>query len=865
MAQIRFRINYVTTWGECLWLDYGAYGKDVKQLPLVTTDGSMWTAEIEWGGADIITYAYSVRNADGCIVRAERPATRHFFVGHRSWVLLCDNWTERGIDSVFLHSAFTECVFRHSGIDDLGMQLSSSSYFLLMRATPPPSGFRWGVLGSSPRLGEWQEEKVRNLVRTDVYEWCLPLASEDFAEGVYYKYVLVDENIPSRNIVWEEGGNRYLSPCCLRKGEAAVVSDDAPRMSLALWRGAGVVIPVFSLRSKGSQGIGDFGDLRQFINWAASTGMSTVQLLPVNDTTSSGTWRDSYPYSGISVFALHPIYLDLREWQSSPIYARYAERFTALNALPELDYEAVFEEKMAFLGDLYKMVRPEIDKLAAYNEFCTEHSYWLEPYARFCVKKARAMNFKCNGDEKFYSFVQYLLHNQMAAVHKAARLQRVILKGDIPIGICHDSVPAMVDSHLFHFNGQAGAPPDAFAVHGQNWGFPTYNWEEMSKDDYAWWRRRLNHMNNYFDAYRIDHVLGFFRIWEIPAEQMYGLLGHFRPALPLSVEEIRYNGFEADVARYIQPFVTTDRLAQLEEVSGSGLRCFFVPRADGTFVLKTEYDTQHKIKIAVPEGYLRDILMDVVAEVLFVNDPDIPGHYHPRIAAQQTEVFKTLTLTDQQAFNRLHDNFFYVRHNEFWAENALEKLPVIVNGLTGKEEHSMLPCAEDLGMVPSSVKGVLEKLNILSLEIQRMPKKYGIRFGYLQDNPYLSVTTIATHDMAPLRLWWRENEEQTQAFWHEVLGREGRAPAEATTDVCEQVVAMHFDSPSMFCLLALQDLLALDERLRSHNPEREQINVPANPNQYWQYRMHLTIEELVAATSFNEKLRALIAKSGRRR
>ena len=175
----------------------------------------------------------------------------------------------------------------------------------------------------------------------------------------------------------------------------------------------------------------------------------------------------------------------------------------------------------------------------------------------------------------------------------------------------------------------------------------------------------------------------------------------------------------------------------------------------------------------------------------------------------------------------------------------------------------MLACAEDLGMVPASVPEVLAKLRILSLEIQRMPKAYGVRFGRLEDNPYLSVATIATHDMPPLRLWWDESREQTQAFWTEALGHDGEAPAEALPEVCEEVVARHLASPSMLCLIALQDYFGIDAALRRPDYTNEQINVPANPNQYWRYRMHITLDTLIRATHFNEKLRALVKRSGR--
>ena len=278
------------------------------------------------------------------------------------------------------------------------------------------------------------------------------------------------------------------------------------------------------------------------MRWAADTGLQAVQLLPINDTTRMGSWRDSYPYNSVSVFALHPMYLSPLQWKNTAAYKVCKEEAEALNALPEIDYEKVFRLKMKFARSLFKETGMAVVKTAAYKQFCEENAHWLVPYTQFCVSRDRyaTADFRTWPEHDaelppteltFYACLQYWLHRQMMDVHETARTLGVLLKGDIPIGICKDSVPAWQDGRLFHFDGQAGAPPDDFAVKGQNWGFPTYNWEEMAKDGYLWWRRRLAHMEKYFDAYRLDHVLGFFRIWEIPTDQAYGLLGHFRPAL----------------------------------------------------------------------------------------------------------------------------------------------------------------------------------------------------------------------------------------------------------------------------------------------------------------------------------------------
>ncbi len=855
MPHLRFRIGYYTNPGEGLRLNYRVNNGEKCQLMLCPVEGGVWWGEFDVPAFARVRYDYCVCGADGQTLRAMRPYSLQVQAGGGGGICLCDQWMEREIAAPYRHSAFTECIFGGAG------EKSSTvgDYVLRVYAVPPPSGCHWAVCGESERLGAWQPEAALPLRRTGTYEWTIALSREDFEAGTDYKYLLVTEGDTRPVVQWEEGHNRHLVKEYHLPGETVMQTDDPPRLALRGWKGAGVVIPVFSLRSRGSQGVGDFGDLAAFVRWAASVGMTTVQLLPINDTTSSGTWRDSYPYNGISVFALHPIYLDMRAWEAHPLFATYADRAMTLNVKAMLDYEATYRLKMEFLYELFQMEGRSVMGSADYTTFFGENQEWLVPYARYSYEKAQWLAELPKGSTDFYCFVQFLLHRQMLAAHDVARSLGVVLKGDIPIGVCGDSVPATVDRHLFHFDGQAGAPPDAFARHGQNWGFPTYNWDEMAKDGFRWWRKRLSHMARYFDAYRIDHVLGFFRIWEIPATQAYGILGRFRPALPLSDDEVAHAGFHLPAARYAVARLSENRLRELADGLTDGNMWDYFERAEeGDYVLREGFRTQRELLDKLPDSPLRTALLDATTEVLFIADPDTGG-WHPRIGAQETALFRSLPGEAQQAFNGLHDNFFYFRHNDYWARRAMEKLPAIIDARPDDVEASMLPCAEDLGMVPASVKGVLDTLKVLSLEIQRMPKTYGVRFSNLTENPYLSVATIATHDMPPFRLWWHADRQQTQQFYTQALGNYGEAPEDATPEVCEQVVKMHLESPSMLCLIALQDYLAIDGELRNPHYEAEQINDPANAHQYWQYRMHLTIEDLAEATSFNEKLRGLVA------
>ena len=304
------------------------------------------------------------------------------------------------------------------------------------------------------------------------------------------------------------------------------------------FRGVGTAIPVFSLRTADDFGIGEFRDLRPVVDWAAATGQCILQLLPVNDTTRKGEWADSYPYSPVSTFALHPLYIHLQDLGIKADAAFKKEQAT-LNALPELDYPRVFKAKMAWIRKAFEARGAKDMASAAYKKFVKENEAWLPEYAQFCAKRDKK-------EPEYYCWMQYHLDKQFCQEVDYARAKGVSLKGDLPIGVSADSAEAYWHPELFNLDSSTGAPPDYFSTDGQNWGFPTYNWEEMAKDDFAWWKARLRKMSRYFDAFRIDHILGFFRIWEIPVEYTSGMMGHFNPALPYSADEIYFKQLPID-------------------------------------------------------------------------------------------------------------------------------------------------------------------------------------------------------------------------------------------------------------------------------------------------------------------------------
>ena len=308
----------------------------------------------------------------------------------------------------------------------------------------------------------------------------------------------------------------------------------AAKFDIPGWRGAGTAVPVFSLRTADDFGIGEFRDLHPLVDWAAATHQSVIQLLPVNDTTRKGQWADSYPYSPVSTFALHPLYIHLQDL-GIKADAAFRKKQAALNALPELDYPKVFKAKMAYIRQAFEAHGAKDMASAAFKKFIKENAAWLPEYAEFCARRDKL-------EPDYYCWMQFHLDKQFCEEVDYARAKGISFKGDLPIGVSADSAEAYWHPELFNLDSSTGAPPDFFSTDGQNWGFPTYNWEEMAKDDFAWWKARLRKMSRYFDAFRIDHSLGFFRIWEIPTEYKSGMMGHFNPALPYSPEEISAMG-----------------------------------------------------------------------------------------------------------------------------------------------------------------------------------------------------------------------------------------------------------------------------------------------------------------------------------
>ena len=419
---------------------------------------------------------------------------------------------------------------------------------------------------------------------------------------------------------------------------------------------------------------------------------------------------------------------------------------------------------------------------------------------------------------------------------------------------------------LYHLDVQAGAPPDPFAAKGQNWGFPTYNWPRMKDDSFAWWKQRFAQMGRYFDAFRVDHILGFFRIWSIPLHAVEGILGRFVPALPVTREEFNARSIAFECERFVKPFITEEILRDVFGADAVEVKRYFLSAAaNGRYALKKSFTTQRQVEkhfasraATERNRKLKLGLFDLISNVILLEDETAPGEkFHFRFDIQSCASFQALDVQTRAQLQELYVDYFYQRQDDFWRSEAMQKLPAL------KRVTNMLICGEDLGVVPACVPDAMRQLGLLSLEIQRMPKIPGQEFFRPSQSPYLAVVTPGTHDMSTLRSWWREDRKLTQRFFNRELGRAGDAPAECDPALNREIVAQHLACPAMWSIFQLQDLLGMDERLRRPNPDEERINVPAIPNYYWRYRMHLTLEQLLEAKWFNNQLAQLVKENGR--
>ncbi|MDF9830285.1 4-alpha-glucanotransferase [Parabacteroides sp. PF5-6] len=894
--KVSFHINFHTVWGQRICIvgsipQLGSWEPALAREMHYTEDGN-WQLELDIpADTPSLEYRYFLSVNDKQIFEEWERNHRVTFDGRSQNYSLYDYWQTCPQNLPFYSSAFTQSLFAHPCNTYERVICSGQKLMIKVSAPRVEKNQCVAIVGNQPVLGNWQPERALPLSCDTFPEWHIDLDAGELTYPLEYKFILWDKDT-QQPVYWETGENRVLHLPPQKKGDTTIVSGLTFNENLPLWRCAGTVVPVFSLRSEESFGVGDLGDLYKLVDWVKRTRQRVIQVLPMNDTTMTHSWRDSYPYSAISIYALHPMYISL-SWlgalNDKKSAAHYAALREELNKQESVDYERANRGKLDYCRAYFRQEGEAILATPEFQAFLQQNEGWLMPYAAYCYLRDThgTPEFTRWGEDAVYSpsriqqlcaptgkawpeisfsyFLQYVLHIQFKRVSDYARRNGVVLKGDLPIGVNRTSIEAWTEPQYFNMNGQAGAPPDDFSAIGQNWSFPTYNWEVMEKDHFSWWKKRFRKLGDYFDCFRIDHILGFFRIWEIPLDYIQGLCGHFNPALPLLRSDIEHYGMPFDEERYTTPHIHRKHLAYFFGERADEVESTYLARwASDYLILKPSCDTQRKIA-ALFEGRddeqsqrIKNGLFAIANEVLFLRDPREPFKFHPRISGSSSLIYQELSGADRYAFDQIYWDFFYHRHNGFWKVQAMSRLTPLVTST------DMLVCGEDLGMIPQSVPEVMNRLQILSLEIERMPKTAHREFADMFNLPYHSVCTTSTHDMSPIRNWWQEDRGKIQRYYNHVLQRPGQAPEECTTEIASQIISNHLATPSILAIIPIQDWFAMDDAVKRPDITPERINVPADPNHYWRYRMHITLEALMQADTLNEKIISLISGSGRR-
>ena len=896
--KVQFYLRFHTEFGQSLLVsgNMDELGNDdfLKAIPMTYLNDQFWEVSIELKPKKLnyLQYKYILKTREGEIIpEFGNDRSAELSKNDLNEVVLIDTWNHAGeFENAFFTAPFQKTLLSKNVTNVKTRDVKQPTHIFKAKAPLLKKNEALCLIGSLNGLDAWSTEKPI-LMKKDGNWWTAKMDLTEEKFPIAYKYGVF--NVKEKKFLFYEGGNNRLLYGDPAKKRITIIHDGFVYMANNTWKGAGVAIPVFSLRSKNSFGVGEFSDLKLLVDWANATGLKLIQILPVNDTTATHTWTDSYPYAAISAFALHPLYINLDKVagkQHAQMLRSLKTKQKQFNDLPELDYEGIMKFKVAVLKELYELSGDDCFSGEEYKTFFEDNKHWLIPYAAFCyfrdkygtsdfeewktngiydprdIVKLSAAGSKTFKDLGLHYFIQFHLHLQLKEAVDYAHKKGVVLKGDIPIGIYRYGCDAWVEPDLYSMCMQAGAPPDSFAVKGQNWGFPTYNWKKMQQDDFAWWRRRFEQMSNYFDAFRIDHILGFFRIWSIPMNAIEGIMGYFVPAIPVNVIEFGEKGIWFDYYRYCKPFMNDGIINQVFGMYADRVRREFIVINEsgnyefemGTATQKQVQDYFESLDDTEENRIIRQGLFDLISNVILFEEDNSDGErFHFRFGMENTSSFQNLEWGTQQKLKDLYVDYFFRRQDQFWKQEAMHKLPYL------KRATNMLICGEDLGMVPHCVPDVMKQLGILSLEIQRMPKETTKEFFHPNDAPYLSVVTPSTHDMSTIRGWWEEDRGRTQRFYNNILAQHGGAPYFCEAWINRAVVLQHLYCPAMWSIFLLQDFLGMNENIRRENPNDERINVPAIPKYYWRYRMHITLEELLGQKEFNEELKGYVGHSGR--
>lgn len=882
--KLSFSLIYHTKLGEHLQLIIQEKSKE-RIYDLSYTQNGVWRCEFDYFSRKL-TYKYRLVNQNQEVLDEELVSHFANFPYNYEEFSVFDEWNLKNFPENFLINKVLENQFPGFNKERITVVKQHTHWFKI-QVPLPKSSWKVVLLGSVPELGNWDYNKVIHLAQTDIGNWEIPLEINS-SKKFEYKYGIFD--VETQTILdLELGENRVAEPN-LERELLHILNDKNFKTQEKYWfHGAGVSVPVFSLRTENSFGVGEFSDIKQLADWSSKIGFKIIQLLPINDTTADYSWMDSYPYAAVSNSALHPIYISLEDLDfklNSTDYWTFLDEKLALNALPQVDYENVIQLKWKYLKKIFSENETDILKDRNFKKYIKDNENWLVPYSVFCVlrDKYKTPNFnewktfkryvagkikpffspknKEFSQVMLHSWVQYQLHLQLTNVVDYAHKLGVSLKGDLPIGIYRYSVEAWTEPELFEMNFQAGAPPDFFSGNGQNWGFPTCNWEEMSNNNYSWWKNRFQNLEQYFDALRIDHVLGFFRIWRIPVAEIKGSMGYFHPANPIYYSDFQKWNLDFRFERFCLPFINDEILNKFFGDKADSIKFVFLDaQKNGIYHFKGKFSSQKEIQSFCNENevskVIQEQLLHLYANRLFiVEDNNGEKVFHPRFNNFSTESFRFLNDSEKEKIYKITQDYFFEKQEDLWEKNGKEKLSKVL------QQTKMLICAEDLGFVPKSVPKVLDELAIFNLKVQTMSDE-NIPFYKPEDAGYKSVFTTSTHDSETFRLWWKNGGEAVQQFYNQQLQQFGSKPEFLQPELMQSVLQQDLNSKASLVIFPIQDILAANPDYQNNDLESERINIPSVFPHFWRYRIPFTIENLISNENFNSFLKNLTLNSGR--
>jgi 4-alpha-glucanotransferase len=881
--KLYFNVGYSAKAGEKLLLVIDGEGAVLQSHIMFYAENGLWKCEVDYFSKSI-SYKYQLVDDRGNILREEFVSHHLNFPHNYKEFMIFDEWNNKNFPENYLNNKILYNKLNQFSPEKVSV-LKKHTHLFRIEAPIYNPNWKIVVIGSTASLGNWDYDKAIHLSQTEIGIW---EASVEIPENEYiqFKYCLYDKE-KGKVIDVETGENRFTVPNQM-KDVLHVVSNHYFKFKLyQMYHDAGVAVPIFSLRTEDGFGVGEFSDMKKLADWAQETNLGIIQILPINDTTANYSWTDSYPYAAVSIYALHPKYISLENLDfelPKDLVEEYKSEKAALNVLELIDYEKVISSKWKYLKAVFNAGKDQIYKDRSFKKFIKDNESWLIPYAAFCVlrDKYKTPNFNEWKTHKKYiagkisqfftakskdydasmlhAWVQFQLHKQLKDAIDYTHSLGVSVKGDLPIGIYRHSVEAWTEPELFGMDFQAGAPPDHFTELGQNWEFPTYNWDAMKVDDFKWWKNRFKALEQYFDAMRIDHILGFFRIWRMPISATQGILGYFYPAVPITLEEFNAWHIPFNFDRYCKPFINEQILWNYFGEDKEKALEFIDSNEDGMYSFKEEFNTQRKLSDFFkknPRGTIEEQLISLCANVLFlIEEKDGQIVYHPRFNIYNTDSYKYLSDWEKKSIYDLYHDYFFRRQDYLWYQKAMEKLPVMLNAT------KMLICGEDLGMVPDCVPAVMDELAIVALKVQRMPSD-DIPFYNPKNAGYLNVVTASSHDSSTLRQWWKEDPALTQKYFNQQLVQYGKSPEEMDSHISGIIMKQHLYSDAMLAIFPIQEFLATDEELMNPEMDNERINDPSVFPHYWRYRMHLTLEKLKGQENFNQKIANWVKDSGR--